>query len=122
LAKHKVQETLFIKKLLFADNIIKRDRCSKDHLLVDNYQVNVLNLKIMAFLTCRGHQRAKANILYDIIWGERHAAVKRRTIQSDKPEMIAVFQKIFFFAEIYPMRFLDYFREELKAENVERKH
>ena len=88
--------------------------------MVDNYTINLFNLKIMGFLTCRGDNRLKATVLYYLIWGERDAVKKRHKIKRDKKEMWTVFHKIFFYAEIYPMRFLEYFEDDLKAENVER--
>ena len=66
---------LIIRKLLLADQeqFASADSPGHEHAIVDQGYIDFFNLKVLAFLMCRGQYSYKTKALYKLLWDRKDA-------------------------------------------------
>ena len=105
---------LNISKLLEKDDEIK-SKAGRKHSIVLDGIIDVFNLKVFAFLICRGQHKRKIDIMYDLIWQKKNAKKKWPRITWTHKNLKPFFKKLFFFTEVYPKKLFKVFEEDLSV-------
>ena len=81
------------------------------------WDVDMINLKLYGLLMCPGKQEQKADILFDMIFGPalQNANYDAKNRKNDvitwmNPRLIQAVRKLIYFSEIFPKKYLHYFR------------
>lgn len=66
---------LNISKLLEKDDEVTTNAGRKHSIVIDGF-IDIFNLKVFAFLICRGQHKRKVDFMYDLIWQNKNARKK----------------------------------------------
>lgn len=99
---------LNIRKLLISDRdskIMKDPRHpGNDHSLVNcEGHINFFNLRVMAFLLCKGTYISKSKGLYKLLWDRTDALEKKPVISWSHMRLQPWVAKCFFYVNLYPI-------------------
>ena len=67
--------------------------------------VDLFNIKVFALLMCKGTQKEKADILFDLVLGPEGVKQAKDTIAWKSGRMVSAFKKLIFFSEIFPKKY-----------------
>ena len=74
----------------------------------------MFNFKIFAILMCPGHPRDKAAIMFDMVYGKTDPCITSHDLDHLKigwknPRLYKVVQQLFYFSQIFPKEYQNYF-------------
>ena len=79
-------------------------------------KIDLMQLKILGLLLCEGEEVEKADILFDVMFGQgiynagyKYKMRDKYKITWKNPRLIETVKKLIYFSEVFPKKYLEYF-------------
>ena len=113
---HEMEGTVLTIRKLFEsdrDGLKDHDHPAHEHSLVNHGYLDIFNIKVLAFLMCKGEYHYKAKALYKMLWDSKNALEKKPMIGWSQLRLQPWVVKCFFYVNLYPVLHQDAFKEDL---------
>ena len=109
---------LTIRKLLLLD---LDNHNASEHSIVINGFIDIFNLRVLAFLMCRGEYEYKAKALYKLLFDRKDALDTKPMISWSLPKLYPWVVKCFYYINMNPFIYQQPYIAELEAKAYKRK-